>query len=224
MELRIKNNTFVLLPQKAIYWKEAQLVLVSDLHIGKISHFRKAGIPVPHHGSHDNFRRLDEIIESTDAKHILFVGDLFHSDVNREWDQFCSWRKQYPTIKMDIVLGNHDYLPEDFCTNYQIDIYPTELVIGPFTFAHHPREEFINEHEYVISGHVHPVVSLSGMARQHVTVPCFYFGVQQAILPSFGYFTGGYAIDIEETDTVIAVAEKKLYPVQLKAETSRLGV
>jgi uncharacterized protein len=224
MELRIKNNTFLLLTQKAIYWKEERIVLVSDLHIGKISHFRKAGIAVPHHGSHDNFKRLDEIIATTNPIRILFVGDLFHSDVNHEWDQFCAWRKQYTTIKMDIVLGNHDYLPEDFRANYQIDIYPTELVIGPFTFAHHPRGEFMNGDEYVISGHVHPVVSLSGMARQRVKVPCFYFGVQQAILPSFGYFTGGYAIDIEDTDTVIAVAEKRLYTVQLKTETSRLVV
>lgn len=223
MELRIRNNTFLLLPQKAIYWREAETILLSDLHIGKISHFRKAGIPVPQNGSTDNFNRLDEIIAATNPKQVLFVGDLFHSDVNREWDQFCAWRKKYPAVKMDIVLGNHDYLPEDFCSNYQIDIYPTELVIGPFTFAHHPREEF-NGDEYVISGHVHPVIALSGIARQYVTTPCFYFGEQQAILPSFGYFTGGYAIDIQENDTVIAVAEKKLYPVQLRTAVTSLGV
>ncbi len=223
MELRIRNNTFLLLPQKAIYWKEQKTILLSDLHIGKISHFRKAGIPVPREGSQNNFNRLDEIIANTNPTNILFVGDLFHSDINQEWDQFCAWRKEYPNIKMDIVLGNHDRLPENFCNNYQIDIYPTELVIGPFTFAHHPREEF-NGDEYVISGHVHPVVSLSGTARQYLTVPCFYFGVQQAILPSFGYFTGGYAIEVCETDTVVAVAQNKLFAVQVKLQTTHQGV
>lgn len=219
MELRIKNNTFLLLPQKAIYWKEWKTILVSDLHIGKISHFRKAGIPVPQEGSQNNFKRLDEIIATTNPANILFVGDLFHSDVNQEWDQFCDWRKQYPHIKMDIVLGNHDRLPDNFCNNYQIDIYPQELVIGPFTFAHHPREAFNND-EYVISGHVHPVISLGGLARQYVTVPCFYFGDQQAILPSFGYFTGGYAIEVLEHDTVVAVAQNKLFAIQVKPETA----
>lgn len=223
MELQIRNNTFLLLPQKAIYWKEQKTVLVSDLHIGKIAHFRKAGIAVPQEGSQNNFTRLDEIIAATNPTNILFVGDLFHSDVNQEWDQFCAWRKLYPTIKMDIVLGNHDRLPENFCEDYQIDIHPTELIIGPFTFTHHPREEFIGD-EYVISGHVHPVVSLGGTARQHVTVPCFYFGTQQAILPSFGYFTGGYAIDISGTDTVIAVAQNKLFAIQVKPETVHQGV
>jgi uncharacterized protein len=223
MEFRIRNNTFSLLPQKAIYWKERDTILISDLHIGKIAHFRKAGIPVPQEGSRNNFKRLDEIIQITNASNILFVGDLFHSDVNQEWDQFCTWRKQYPDIKMDIVLGNHDRLPENFCDDYRIDIYPTELILEPFTFAHHPREAG-NDTEYVISGHVHPVISLSGMARQYVTVPCFYFGKQQAILPSFGYFTGGYAIDIEETDSVIAVVKDQLFAVQLKAQSNYSGV
>ncbi len=223
MEFRIRNNTFLLLPQKAIYWKEQRTILLSDLHIGKIAHFRKAGIPVPQEGTQNNFNRLDEIIASTNPANLLFVGDLFHSDVNHEWDQFCTWRKQYPEIKMDIVLGNHDRLPENFCANYQINIYPDELVIGPFTFAHHPREEF-KDNEYIISGHVHPVVSLSGIARQYVTVPCFYFGVQQAILPSFGYFTGGYAIEVSEHDTVVAVAQNKLFAVQVKLENCQQGV
>lgn len=223
MELRIRNNTFLLLPQKAIYWKEQRTILLSDLHIGKIAHFRKAGIPIPREGTQNNFKRLDEIIASTNPANLLFIGDLFHSDVNAEWDQFCTWRKQYPEIKMDIVLGNHDRLPENFCDNYQISIYPDELVIGPFTFAHHPREEF-RQNEYIISGHVHPVVSLSGIARQYITVPCFYFGIQQAILPSFGYFTGGYAIEVSETDTVIAVAKNKLFAIQVKPEICCLGV
>lgn len=223
MELRIKNNTFLLLPQKAIYWKEQRTILISDLHIGKIAHFRKAGIPVPQEGSQNNFRRLDEIIQSVAPANILFVGDLFHSDINREWDQFCNWRKQYPQIKMDIVPGNHDRLPENFCSEYRIDIYPTERVIGPFTFAHHPREAF-TEDEYIISGHVHPVVFLSGIGRQYASVPCFYFGTQQAILPSFGYFTGGYAITIQPTDTVVAVAQNKLFSVQTGPETALQGV
>ena len=87
-----KNNTFLLLPQKAIYWKEEQIVLVSDLHIGKIPisqsrYLLYQTMPI----SWQLPGAFDEIIESTDLKHILFVGDLFHSDVNREWDQFCTY-------------------------------------------------------------------------------------------------------------------------------------
>jgi uncharacterized protein len=221
MELKIRNNTFVLLPQKALYWKEHDILLISDLHIGKIGHFRKSGIALPPAAAQENFARLDEIITTTNASQILFVGDLFHSDANHEWNQFCAWRKQYPTIKMDIVPGNHDRLPDNFCAEFQITIHPIEWMIDGFTFTHYPREEFTTD-EYVISGHVHPVISLSGLARQHIRVPCFYFGTQQAILPSFGYFTGGYAIDIQKTDSVIAVVNDTLIPVQLASATPQL--
>ncbi|HET9055030.1 MAG TPA: ligase-associated DNA damage response endonuclease PdeM [Cyclobacteriaceae bacterium] len=223
MELRIRNNTFLLLPQKAMYWKEQRTVLLSDLHIGKIAHFRKGGIAVPQEGIQNNFKRLDEVIAATNPANLIFIGDLFHSDMNNEWSQFCTWRKQYPGIKMDMVLGNHDRLPDDFCHHYQINIYPEELVIEPFTFAHHPREAFADE-EYIISGHVHPVVHLRGIARQSTTVPCFYFGTQQAILPSFGYFTGGYTIDVRDNDTVVAIAQNKLFAVQVRPEFAAAGV
>lgn len=220
MELQIRNNTFVLLPQKALYWKERDMLLISDLHIGKIGHFRKAGIALPQAAAQQNFSRLDEIITTTKASQILFVGDLFHSDVNQEWDQFCMWRKQYPALKMDIVLGNHDRLPDNFCDEFQITIHPLELSIDGFTFTHYPRENF-SEGEYVISGHVHPVISISGLARQHITAPCFYFGTQQAILPSFGYFTGGHVINIQKTDSVVAVVNDKLVTVQLTTVASQ---
>lgn len=217
MQLRIKNNTFLLLPQKAIFWKEQKTILISDLHIGKISHFRKAGIAVPKEGFENNFIRLDEIITNNKPSSIVFIGDLFHSDVNQEWSRFCAWRKKYKKIKMDIVLGNHDKLPDNFCEEYQIDVYTDELHVHPFTFAHHPRE-IHKKGEYIISGHVHPVIYLNGTARQSMTTPCFYFGKQQAILPSFGYFTGGYSIDVSDTDSVIAILNNTLFSVQLNSD------
>lgn len=211
MEIRIRNNTFVLLPQKAAFWKEQQTLLISDLHIGKIAHFRKAGIAIPQHAVRHNFIRLDALMNGThDVQRILFTGDLFHSDVNREWDDFCDWRDRYDGVDMQIVLGNHDRLPDHFCDAFRITVHQKELLIPPFTFAHHPRSTFKTEDEYVISGHLHPVIRLSGKANQQLMLPCFYFGAQQAVLPSFGYFTGGYIIDPGPEDEVIAIAQDRL--------------
>jgi metallophosphoesterase superfamily enzyme len=66
----------------------------------------------------------------------------------------------------------------------------------------------------VISGHIHPVVKLQGLANQRLKFPCFYFGEQQALLPSFGEFTGGYTIEVQENDQVIALVEDKLIRIQ----------
>jgi DNA ligase-associated metallophosphoesterase len=213
MQLRLKNNTFTLLEQKAIWWEEERTLLISDLHIGKITHFRKAGIAVPQQALEENFEKLDAMMNSHDVKCIIFVGDLFHSDINSEWDRFCAWRNQYREVDMILVLGNHDDFPLEKYEEVCIAVYDKELRVGGFTFMHHPKP-ILEKDEYVISGHVHPVVKLQGLANQRLKFPCFYFGEQQALLPSFGEFTGGYNIEINDTDQVIAVVEDKLIRIQ----------
>ena len=213
MQLRLKNNTFTLLAQKAIWWEEERTILISDLHIGKITHFRKAGIAVPQQAIDENFEKLDAMMRSHDVKCIIFVGDLFHSDINSEWDRFCAWRNQYTEVDMILVMGNHDGFPLEKYKEICIVVYNKELRWGAFTFTHHPKP-LMEQDEYVISGHIHPVVQLKGLANQRLKFPCFYFGDQQAILPSFGEFTGGYNIKILENDQVIAVVENKLIRIQ----------
>ena len=212
MQLNIKNNLLILLPQKAIWWEIENTLLISDLHIGKITHFRNAGIALPSHAAEENFTRLDQLMTKYPVKRIIFIGDLFHSDINTEWERFCDWRRQYPEVMMELVLGNHDRLPIKLYQDIDFKIYKEELHVPPFTFAHHPRKTF-QENEYVISGHIHPVVRLNGKGRQQLRLPCFHFGAQQAVLPSFGTFTGGFVIDIEPGDKVVAVVESHLISV-----------
>jgi DNA ligase-associated metallophosphoesterase len=213
MQLRLKNNTFLLLEQKAIWWEEERTLLISDLHIGKVTHFRKAGIAIPQQAAEENFDRLNQLMRSHDVKCIVFVGDLFHSDINSEWDRFCAWRNEYSEVDMILILGNHDRFPIEKYKEVCLTVYEQELRIGAFTFSHHPKP-LAEAHEYVISGHIHPVVKLKGLANQRLKFPCFYFGEQQALLPSFGEFTGGYNIELTDQDQVIAVVEDKLIRIQ----------
>ena len=139
MQLNIKNNLLTLLPQKAIWWEAENTVLISDLHIGKITPFRNAVIALPHQATEDNFTRLDTLMLQYPVKKIIFIGDLFHSDINSEWERFCTWRRQYLQVEMVLVLGNHDRLPFKMYKDLDFVIYKNELYIPPFIFAHHPR-------------------------------------------------------------------------------------
>ena len=47
MTIKIHTHQFVLHPTGGIYWKEKQYWLLADVHLGKVAHFRKNGIPVP---------------------------------------------------------------------------------------------------------------------------------------------------------------------------------
>lgn len=188
------------------------MLLISDLHIGKVQHFRKAGIALPSKAIMENFNRLDELMMETNPDMVLFTGDLFHSHRNAEWETFCEWRHIHRQTPMELVLGNHDRFIKDHCEDVGLIMHEHEWTKGPFTFAHHPKTIF-KQDEYVICGHIHPVVTLTGKARQQLSFPCFYFGAQQAVLPSFGYFTGGHTIEPGDSDEVIAIVTNKLVKI-----------
>ena len=80
---------------------------------------------------------------------------------------------------------------------------------------HHPQrpEKLEAAKGYVFCGHIHPGVSLSGRARQHITLPCFAFGDKQVILPSFGKFTGKVAMQHREQDRIFGVLKDKVIAI-----------
>jgi DNA ligase-associated metallophosphoesterase len=205
MEIEIRGQHFELLPQKAVYWKERRMLLIADLHLGKITHFRKEGIAVPSVAYRKNFIILDELIEKTQAEEILFLGDLFHHRHNREWDVFGQWRKKNESVGMSIVTGNHDRWSQHFFGENSMSAFE-ELVLDDFLFCHHPRveDEF---NLFVFCGHVHPVYCLRSAAKQAIKLPCFVKDGHQMVLPSFGVFTGGYEMEMQVGRKIFVVVE-----------------
>lgn len=188
----LKHQRLWLLPQKAIYWQKKNTLLVADLHLGKSGHFRRNGIPVPGEVNKGNLQILDEVIDSTEPKHIIFLGDLFHSRINKEWSQFKKWRKKYSSIEVTLVTGNHDILPHREYHASHISIFH-RLKMDPFYFVHDIETipEVVKKSSYYkLGGHIHPALKLKGKGRQKMKVPCFYFGEEAGILPAFGQFTG----------------------------------
>jgi metallophosphoesterase superfamily enzyme len=56
MEVEILDEVVELMPQKALWLKNRNTVLLADLHFGKINHFRKSGIPVPPKANDKKYR------------------------------------------------------------------------------------------------------------------------------------------------------------------------
>ncbi|WP_025764714.1 ligase-associated DNA damage response endonuclease PdeM [Dyadobacter tibetensis] len=193
MQIKLKNHSFQLLADRAIFWEDTQTLLIGDLHLGKVTHFRNEGIAIPNGAAAENFIVLDRLMQKTKARRIILLGDLFHSRYNREWEEFVAWRRGYPSVSILIVLGNHDSLAQHHYQDAALIVYREEYQEGPFLFCHHPRDEAQNT-QYVFCGHIHPVYVLAGKGRQTFRSPCFVIDPFQAILPSFGVFTGGYKV------------------------------
>lgn len=205
-EITIKDQTLILLPQKALYWKEQNILVISDVHFGKSGHFRKHGIAVPDTVNKTNIKRLEELVEYILPQKILFLGDLFHSEINAEVELFKSWRKSHSGIEMILTIGNHDIL-----TRFEFEKMGLECVnqyeMEPFVFMHDESGSEIPSH-YPVTGHIHPAVKLAAKGRQRVYIPCFFFGESHCMLPAFGTFTGSYRIKPAQNDLVYAVVEK----------------
>ncbi|MCM4155145.1 ligase-associated DNA damage response endonuclease PdeM [Gramella sp. AN32] len=205
LNIRIQNHDFVLHPLGVVYWPEEEILLVADVHLGKISHFRKFGSAVPAGAIAQNFKKLDVIRKDFDPEHIVFLGDLFHSSLNLEWDIFADW---YHSIdnQVHLVAGNHDIISPLKYEMLGISMF-SELRIGEFRLTHHPEETdgFFN-----ICGHVHPGYKMRGFGRQLLKLPCFYKKSNQLILPAFGEFTGNYFLQPEIEHRIFAITGKEV--------------
>lgn len=208
--VNIEHQRFWLLPEKVIYWQKKKILMLADLHIGKSGHFRKHGIPVPREVNKTNLSILSGLIEKLEPKQLLILGDLFHSKINKEWKDFTEWRKKYPDLEVNLVIGNHDILAKPEYNSGYINLFK-KLKIGPFLMVHDISKMDLNDNDqYILSGHIHPAVKLKGNGKQSVRLPCFYFGSHYGILPAFGQFTGTHLIEPKETDRVYLIADSKV--------------
>jgi DNA ligase-associated metallophosphoesterase len=212
--LQLLSQDLFLLPQKAIYWQQEKALIAADVHLGKVGHFRKAGIAVPRDMEQTELAVLSDLVFEHKPQKLIFLGDFFHSDINADWDWLILWRSQFPKLEIILVKGNHDIIDERYYQGLNIALHD-ELLIGPFLMLHHPLtdENLQNAPGYVFCGHIHPGISLAGKARQQITLPCFAFGEKQAVLPSFGTFTGRVAIRSNKTDRIFAIANDKVLAI-----------
>lgn len=212
---KLLNQDLLLLPQKAIYWKQEKTLIAADVHLGKVGHFRKAGIAVPRDMEQSELAVLSDLIDEHKPEKIIFLGDFFHSDMNSDWDWFILWRSQFPKLEVILVKGNHDIIDDSYYHQLNIRLHD-HLLIEPFLMLHHPLtiEEQQNAGGYAFCGHIHPGVRLVGRGRQQITLPCFAFGERQAILPSFGKFTGRVAIRSNKTDRMFAIAKDNVIAIE----------
>ncbi|MEQ8416514.1 MAG: ligase-associated DNA damage response endonuclease PdeM [Imperialibacter sp.] len=210
LEFTLLEQSLVLSIHKSIFWKEQECLIVSDLHLGKAGHFRKAGIPISSKIHTEDLDRLDLLLNKYQPKRLIMLGDLFHSDKNNEWEAFSDWRSQYQNLKITLTLGNHDIIETVNYKKINVTVVD-ELLLAPFFMSHHPTE---NANGYNLAGHLHPGISLQGKARQGVRIPCFYFGQKGALMPAFGNFTGYVAISPGKQDKVFAVTPTSVITIQ----------
>jgi DNA ligase-associated metallophosphoesterase len=220
LAIELAGETVLLLPQKALFWPRRQVLLIADIHFGKAASFRALGVPVPHGTTAENLAALDFLLALYPVQHIVFLGDFLHAKAahaSATLDAMMAWRIRHASVKLTLVRGNHDKHAGDPPPRLGMEIVDEPWLIAPFAFTHHPDLPAAAG-AYVLAGHVHPVFRLS-TGRDTLRLPCFLVGPARAVLPSFGAFTGGYAVAPGAGERVYVAAGEAVLEVGLTRST-----
>ncbi|MFN4233304.1 MAG: ligase-associated DNA damage response endonuclease PdeM [Bacteroidia bacterium] len=210
IEIKIDTRNFLLLSEKAIFWEDKKILIVSDLHLGKTSHFRKHGIAIPNRAAIKDLQKLNELILKYNPESIIFLGDLFHSDYNNEWEIFISFRKHYSAIHFILIKGNHDIInPHLYSENY-ISVHDS-LYVDDILFSHEKSKK--KHFRFQFYGHTHPGIKIKSKGKLAIKLPCFAQHKYTLLMPAFGELTGLYLIDKKDFDKIYAIAEGKIYTI-----------
>ena len=207
-DIQIRDHVMVLHPLKALWWPAEDTLICSDVHIGKGGHFRNAGIPVPKLVNAANLWNLVELLEHYTPSKLIFLGDLFHSGKNKEWEDLTDCLARFPDVKCILVLGNHEFLDLEHYENRGFHI-EAALQVQDILFTHEPSS-IAELNTFNICGHLHPAIRLSGRAKLSMRIPCFWQTSQRAIMPAFGEFTGTSTIKPSKEDTLYGFLDNQV--------------
>jgi uncharacterized protein len=215
LRICVADADTVLHPSGAALLTAEQTLLVADAHFGKAVSFRKLGVPVPSGSTAENLAGLSSVLEATGARRIVFLGDFLHSRHAHSpstMSALADWPPPHAGIEMTLVRGNHDARAGDPPAALDIAVVDEPLKLGPFALCHRPRPV---AGAYVLAGHWHPCISVSGRAFERLRLPCFWFGDDTGsvpenavgVLPAFGSFTGMHRIEPRAGDRIFPVAD-----------------
>ncbi len=166
-----------------LFWPQARLLAVADLHLEKGSACARGGRLVPPYDSRVTLERLGALLARLRPEIVVAVGDSFHdlgapSRLGAEDAGRLAAVSQ--AARFVWVRGNHDRLPCGIAGDSA-----EEFRLGPLVFRHQSRGEALE-----ISGHYHPKARIPTRAGQ-VARPCFVADKYRIMLPAFGAYTGG---------------------------------
>jgi metallophosphoesterase superfamily enzyme len=157
-------------------------------------------------------------VRHTSARRLIILGDFVHAPLpidSIEFNELQNWLRQLAGyLEIHVVIGNHDigavktHLPA-------VQWWETELINHPFRFIHDAQRarSLGAEALFTLSGHVHPVKRLREVGKSALRVPVFWQRARGLILPSFGVFTGGFAVMPDEGDHMFAVGSRGIVPL-----------
>lgn len=209
--INVGGQVLMLMPEKCAFLPDSGTLLVADAHIGKAVSFRALGVPVPGGTTSETLALLSSLVRRLAVRRIVFLGDFLHSARSHAPATMAAvrqWRDAHLQLELTLVRGNHDDRAGDPPAWLGIEPVDEPLVHGGLALCHHPRPQ---PEGYVLAGHLHPCVYVSGRAHDSMRLPCFWFTTHFAVLPAFGAFTGMQAVRPATGERVFVATPEQVF-------------
>jgi DNA ligase-associated metallophosphoesterase len=220
--ITVHGETLWLHPQRAVLWPARRTVIVADTHFGKSALFGRHGVAVPAGSDQHDRERLSGLVREIGAARLLILGDFLHAPLDagcQEALDLQAWADATQVAEIRVIAGNHDR-GRSCGWRAPLQWQPQDLLEPPFRFTHDADagaaadgvagDETRGAALFTMSGHIHPVVRLAGLRKHAPRVPVFWQRPAGLVLPSFGSFTGGYAVRPGTADHVFAVGPESV--------------
>ncbi|MEM4247403.1 MAG: metallophosphoesterase [Candidatus Woesearchaeota archaeon] len=153
----------------ALYLKEQDVLVLSDLHIGFEESLMRQGVLVPRFHYKDIIDRLEQVFARIKPRWVVLNGDLKHefgAASSQEWKETMRFFDylQRKCEKIVVVKGNHDPSLGPLADKKGIQVV-TELKLGKVLICHGDSMPKTKDAEVIIVGHIHPAVSLRENGR-----------------------------------------------------------
>jgi hypothetical protein len=193
---RIAGEAVILLPERALWWPGGGVLMVADVHLGRIAALRVRGVPVPGDSLGATLERLARIAGQTQPERIVVLGDFVQ---NREGltprvvERVGEALAELPA-PLEVVPGNHERSTGPLPGEWPVEMLGASERVGPFVLRHEPEPV---DGGYVLAGHYHPTVRMEG-GGDALRLPCFAFGDEVGVLPAFHTMTNGVGMSVED--------------------------
>jgi len=212
-----------------LYHDEADLLVLSDLHLGLEGTMTSEGNYVPKH----QLKRIKNDIERaksiSNASRILINGDLKNEfktsySESKEVEKLAEFLKK-TFEEVIIVKGNHDTFIESSFDRFNIklkEFYKESEIL----FIHGDRklENFeVGEFETLVIGHEHPALGLKDDIGVKEKIDCFLYGKTKKdekiiVLPAFSSISRGTNInETSERELLSPILKQRVEKDRLKA-------
>ena len=194
-------------------FSQEKILFVADPHFGKAATFRKVGIPVSESSTEDDCNRLLEMLESTGAQKLVFLGDFLHARLgksNAVRTLLFHWREMCSNVEILLVRGNHDLQSGDPWSELKIKCLAEPLPMKKWDCRHHPLNKAKAPY---LAGHIHPGFSLKGKIGSNLRSSCFWVRKKSIVLPAFGSFTGLKNIKPDSGDQILLTNGEEIVTV-----------